>query len=87
MTNDKLTEREIYLMKHALGIPDHDYKKGVSHRNYFASYPNGENYDAWVSLVERGYAETWKPFDDSKMKYFGVKDEFKKQLGVKKEVE
>ena len=65
-----LTEREIELMEHALGLPHswdthgYHYKRHgkqyiKSYRNYFQTQVGDVNYDIWCKLLQKNMANSW----------------------------
>jgi hypothetical protein len=48
-----MTENQIELARHALGLPN---KKRVSYRNHFCAGPGHTDYPEWVAMVAQGDA-------------------------------
>ena len=48
-----MTERQIELARHALGLPN---KKRTSYRNHFCIGQGGEGHAEWMDLVAKGMA-------------------------------
>lgn len=72
-----LTANERELMEHALGLNYHR----TSFRNHFVTGPGSTDWDAWQSLVDRGFAVRREPSPISGGDYvFTVTDEGKSVL-------
>ena len=87
-----LTEQEIELMEHALGLPHswdtygYHYKRHgkqyiKSYRNYFQTQVGDENYNIWNDLLLEGLANSWINTNNGKCyPYFEVSDKGIKEL-------
>jgi hypothetical protein len=73
-----LTAKERDLMEHALG---RDYQhKSKDYRNWYAAGRGGPDFDAWMSLVDRGLATKRTDVAWTPCAYFGVTDAGKAEL-------
>jgi hypothetical protein len=73
-----LTAKERDLMEHALG---RDYPhKAKDYRNWYAAGRGGPDFDAWMSLVDRGLATKRTDVAWTPCAYFGVTDAGKAEL-------
>jgi hypothetical protein len=58
MTDTVLSDRERYVIRHALGFGEVN-RANVAYRNYFACDDSGADFETWTRLVERGLAVRW----------------------------
>ena len=54
MSQIQLTENQIELARHALGLPN---KRRKSYRNRFVAGPGSKDYEAWLAMVALGAAK------------------------------
>lgn len=56
----QMTEKQIALARHALGLPN---KARKSYRNYFVTGPGTPDWDDWLAMVEAGNATRRGPLE------------------------
>lgn len=80
---EELTEREIRVVQHTLGLMNSD----EAHRNRFIASEGHEDYDALESLVDKGYMKKAYSEDETMLvgDMFVVVDDRLEALGIDKE--